>query len=152
RALMIYEYDAAGNLIVARDLYNATLRFHWDQQNRMTRRTDRRGYSFHFAYDEQGRCVHSRGDDGLLEVFLDYQPDFKTTFVRRGNGGQWTYLYDAAGTVTQITDPYGGATRFMVDEKGRVTEEVDPNGNITRLLYDGTGRHYARRDPLGYIL
>ena len=44
------------------------------------------------------------------------------------------YSYDATGTVTQITDPYGGATRFTVDETGRVTEEIDPNGNVTRLL------------------
>ena len=38
---------------------------------------DRRGYSFHFEYDEEGRCVHSRGDDGLLEVFLEYHPELK---------------------------------------------------------------------------
>ena len=68
RVLMVYEYDKTGNLVAGRDLYNATLRFRWDQRNRMTCRIDRRGYSFHFAYDEEGRCVHSRGDDGLLEV------------------------------------------------------------------------------------
>jgi RHS repeat-associated protein len=152
RALMVYEYDSAGNVIVGRDLYGATLRFRWDEPNRMTARTDRRGYSFYFSYDEQGRCVHSRGEDGLLEVFLDYQPDFKTTFVRRGDGGQWIYSFDVTGVVTQITDPYGGVTRFTVADTGRVTEEVDPNGNVTRFLYDGTGRHYARLDPLGYIL
>jgi RHS repeat-associated protein len=152
RALMVYEYDQAGNLIAGRDLYNATLRFRWDEQNRITCRTDRRGYSFHFDYDDEGRCVHSRGDDGLLEVFLDYQPHLKTTFVRRGDGGQWTYFYDAAGAVTQIIDPYGAGTCFTVDETGRVTEEIDSNGNITQLLYDGLGRHYARLDPLGYLL
>jgi RHS repeat-associated protein len=150
--LMVYEYDEGGNPVAAWDLYNAMLSFRWDEHNRMTCRTDRRGYSFHFSYDEEGRCVHSRGDDGLLEVFLDYQSDLKTTFVRRGDGGQWTYFYDAAGTVTQITDPYGGATCFTVDETGRVTEEIDPKGNITRLLYDAMGRHYARLDPLGNCL
>ena len=152
RALMVYEYDMRGNVVVGRDLYSATLGFRWDDHNRMIRRTDRRGYSFHFAYDNQGRCVHSHGDDGLLEVALDYQPDLQTTFVRRGDGGQWTYSYDAGGTVTQITDPYGGATRFAVDDTGRVTEEIDPNGNITRLLYDAAGQHYARLDSLGHML
>ena len=72
--------------------------------------------------------------------------------MRRGDGGQWTYFYNGAGTVTQITDPYGGATCFTLDETGRVTEEIDPNGNVTQLLYDGTGRHYARLDPSGYLL
>ena len=118
----------------------------------MTRRTDRRGYSFHFVYDEQGRCVHSQGDDGLFEVFLEYKPELNTTIVRRGDGGQWAYVYDAAGTITQIVDPYGGATKFIVDETGHVTDEIDPNGNVTRLLYDTRGRHYARLDPLGHML
>lgn len=152
RALMVYDYDADGNLVAGRDLYHTTIGFRWDPHHRMTDRTDRTGYSFHFAYDAQGRCVHSRGDDGLLEVFLDYKPDQNLTLVRRGDGGQWSYAYDSAGTVTQITDPYGGATCFTMDETGRVSQEVDPNGNITALLYDSMGHHYARLDPLGYIL
>src|SRR5262249_45587191 len=94
RPLMVYEYDAVGNLVVGRDMYNGTVRFCWDLHNRMISRTDRRGYSFHFAYDEEGRCVHSHGDDGLLEVSLDYQPHLKTTMVRRGDGGQSTYVYN----------------------------------------------------------
>ena len=150
RVLMAYEYDQAGNLAVGRDPYNATLRFHWDPYNRMTSRTDRRGYSFHFAYDGEGRCVHSHGDDGLLEVSLDYQPHLKTTVVRRSDGGEWTYVYNAAGTVTQIIDPYGGATSFTVDETGRVTEEIDPKGNKLLLVYDDdTGALKGARDWFG---
>jgi RHS repeat-associated protein len=151
RELMVYDYDQASNPVAGRDLYGATLRFGWDKNNRMVRRTDRRGYSFHFEYDEQGRCIHSRGDDGLFEVSLDYRPEVKTTAVRRGDGGEWTYFYDGSGTVTQIVDPYGGVTRFMADETGRVTQEIDPKGNVTELLYDDLGRHFARRDPLGYL-
>ncbi len=99
--LLAYEYDIAGNLVRATDLYKTTLTFAYDAANRMTRRTDRRGYSFHFEYDEQGRCIHSYGDDGLLEVFLDYQPDAKNTIVRRGDGGQWIYAYNEAGAITK---------------------------------------------------
>lgn len=152
RALMIYEYDAAGNLILGRDMYNATLRFRWDQYNRMICQTNRCGYSFHFEYDEKGRCIHSRGDDGLFEVFLDYQPDLKTTSVRRGDGGQWTYLYNAAGTVMQITDPYGGATCFLLDEIGRIAEEIDPIGSVTKHHYNAQGEHDYLIDPNGYAL
>ena len=92
------------------------------------------------------------GDDGLLEVFLDYRPDLKTTVVRRGNGGTWTYHYNDAGTITQIVDPYGDATSFTVDETGRVIAETDPKGNVTQLLYDGLGGPHARLDPLGHML
>ena len=150
--LLTYEYDRAGNLVRATDRYNTTLSFSYDASNRMTRRTDRRGYSFHFKYDDEGRCIHSRGDDGLLEVFLDYHPDAGTTFVRRGDGGQWIYSYDANKTITQIIDPYGNATKFILDESGRPVQEVDPNGNVTQLHYDRFGRHDFRVDPNGHVL
>jgi RHS repeat-associated protein len=150
--LLVYEYDRAGNLIRAVDRHQTTLAFSYDGANRMTRRTDRRGYSFHFEYDEQGRCVHSRGDDGLLEVWLDYRPDARLTFVRRGDGGQWIYAYNDSNTITQITDPYGHATRFILDEMGRPAQEIDPNGNVTILHYDWRGKHDYRIDPNGYLL
>jgi RHS repeat-associated protein len=152
RPLMEYRYDRVGNLVTGQDLSRATLSFRYDQHNRMTCRTDRRGYSFHYEYDDQGRCVHSRGDDGLLEVWLEYHADLKTTFVRRADGGVRTYFYDDLGSLTRIIDSYGGTTRFVYDEKGRTVEEIDPNGNVTKLLYDELGQHERRIDPLGYEL
>lgn len=151
-SLLAYEYDDAGNLVRATDRANTTLTFAYDASNRMIRRTDRRGYSFHFEYDTEGRCVHSLGDDGLLEVFLDYRQDRRITLVRRGDGGQWRYAYNDAGTITQLADPYGNATKFILDELGRPVQEIDPNGNITQLHYDWLGRHDYRIDPNGHVL
>jgi RHS repeat-associated protein len=152
RALMVYQYDVSGNLILGRDLYNAELSFAWDRDHRMTRRTDRRGYSFHFQYDDAGRCIHSSGDDGLLEVTLDYQPEAKVTRVRRGDGGTWIYAYNDQQTVTRITDPYGYATTFVLDELGRPIQEADPNGNISTLHYDWREGHDYRIDANGNLL
>jgi len=150
--LLIYEYDKAGNLVRATDVHNTTLSFAYDAGNRMTRRTDRRGYAFHFKYDDQGRCIHSRGDDGLLEVFLTFDPEARTTFVRRGDGGQWIYFYNEARAITQITDPYGFATLYVQDDLGRTVQEIDPNGNVTQLHYNELGQHDYRIDPNGYVL
>jgi RHS repeat-associated protein len=152
RTLMLYEYDVAGNMVVGRDQYNAVLAFRWDEHNRMTRRTDRLGYSFHFRYDDEGRCTHSRGDDGLLEVSLDYHPQLKTTFVRRGDGGLWIYTYNNNETITKITDPEGHATNFILDELGRPVQEVDSNGNVTTIHYDRRGGLDYRLDPNGNVL
>ena len=151
-SLLAYEYDAPAISSAPRIAANTTLTFAYDAANRMTRRTDRRGYSFHFEYDDEGRCIHSRGDDGLLEVFLDYRPDAGTTFVRRGDGGQWIYAYNASQTITQITDPYGNATTFVLDDTGRPVQEVDPNGNVTQFHYDSLGQHDYRIDPNGHVL
>src|SRR5262249_2343563 len=57
RFLLQYDYDPAGNLVAGVDRFRTTFSFEWDEFNRMIRRTDRRGYSFHFAYDAQGRCI-----------------------------------------------------------------------------------------------
>lgn len=150
--LLTYEYDRAGNLIRATDIYKTTLSFAYDAGNRMTRRTDRRGYSFHFEYDAEGRCIHSRGDDGLLEVFLEYDTAPGTTIVTRGDGGRWVYSFNNQKTITQITDPYGNPTKYNLDDLGRPVEEIDPNGNVTQLHYDSQGRHDYRIDPNGHIL
>ncbi len=151
-SLLLYEYDPAGNLIRATDRANTTFTFAFDAANRMTRRTDRRAYSFYFKYDGEGRCIHSRGDDGLLEVFLDYQPDARTTLVRRGDGGQWTYNYNDNKAITQIIDPYGNATKFILDELARPVQEIDPNGNITLIHYDALGQHDYIIDSNGHVL
>jgi RHS repeat-associated protein len=148
RPLMVYDYDPAGNLVLGRDFAGGTLTFRYDAANRMTCRTDRRNYSFHFRYDDQGRCVYSAGDDGLLEVRLEFEPEIGATFVTRADGGRWGYFH-TDGIITRIVDPYGGATRFRLDDTGRVVEEIDPCGHVTKLLYDARGRHDRRIDPLG---
>jgi RHS repeat-associated protein len=152
QVLLTYEYDDEGNLIRAADLYHTSLSFAYDRAGLMIRRTDRNGYSFHFEYDDLGRCIHSRGDDGLFEVFLEYYPEAKMTFVRRGDGGQWIYHYNEAGVITQIIDPYGNATTFVIDDLGRPIQEIDPNGNVTQLHYNWLGQHDYRIDPNGYYL
>jgi RHS repeat-associated protein len=148
--LMTFKYDQAGNLVEIQDFYKYKLGFRYDQNRRMTCRTDRRGYSFHFEHDVEGRCIHSRGDDGLLEVFLEYHPEVGMSTMRRADGGVWTYFYNENLTITQITDPYGGETCFTLDDQGRPVEEIDPNGNVTKLLYNAFGQHCRRVNSLGY--
>lgn len=150
--LLAYEYDDAGNLIRVTDVHKTVQRLAYERSGLVARRADRNGYSFHFTYDELGRCVHSRGDDGLFEVFLDYDPASRTTLVRRGDGGEWLYQYSELGVLTEITDPYGSVTQYVQDDLGRTIQEIDPNGNVTELHYDADGQHDFRIDPLGYSL
>ncbi len=149
RSLITYAYDEAGNLIRGTDAYGHSFSFSWDAERRMTSSTDRRGYTFFFEYDSLGRCVHSRGEDGLLEVLLSYRPREKQTVVTRADGGEWSYRYNDAGIVTQIMDPYGGETVFMVGKDGRVSEEVGPDGTVKRYVYDSAGVQLGIRNALG---
>ncbi|MGE3780866.1 MAG: RHS repeat domain-containing protein, partial [Pirellulaceae bacterium] len=150
RLLLAYEYNEAGCLIRVTDVYHTTQTFEWDAAHRVTRRTDRRGYSFHFRHDAEGRCTHSRGDDGMFEVFLDYHPAAKISFVRRADGGQWIYRYNDQQVVTEVIDPLGHSTSFVLDDQGRPIQEIDPNGQVTELHYGVWGQLDYRIDPLGY--
>ena len=61
RLLWEGKYDRSGNLISVLDAYGTKQSFTYDLGNRMTRRTDRRGYGFHSSFDPVGRCSHFRG-------------------------------------------------------------------------------------------
>ncbi len=149
RQMVRYTYDDAGYLIHLVDPYNHEMRFGYDRNGRMTSRTDRRGYSFLFEYDSAGRCTRSTGEDGVMDVRLDYRPSERRTTMTRSDGAVWVYGYDDVGIVRQIVDPYGGVRRFNLDDQGRVTEEIDPNGNRTKWLYDDSGGLRGTLDQLG---
>lgn len=149
--LLQYRYDDRGNLIEGIDAYSNRFTFAYDAGNRLIRRTDRRGYSFEYTYDQDGRCIHSRGEDGLYEVHLDYMPAERLTSVTRADGGQWLYFYDENGAITQVIDPYGGFATFVLDDEGRVAEEVDPNGNVSQWIYSPTGQILGKQSSLGHV-
>jgi RHS repeat-associated protein len=152
KTLVSYEYDVHGNLASARDSHGFVQSFAYDGRHLLIRRTDRKGYSFLFAYDEAGRCVHSKGEDGLYDVQLQFDPQAKATYVRKASSPPFTYRYNDAGALTHIVDPYGAVTTFLLDDAGRAVSEIDPNGNVTTLHYDRTGQLDYRIDPNGHRL
>ncbi|MCI0660518.1 MAG: DUF6531 domain-containing protein, partial [Acidobacteria bacterium] len=146
-----YRHDDDGCLVEFRDALDQVARYEYNREHRMTRKTDRRKYSYLYRYDEQGRCVYTSGEDGLYEGWLEYHPAAMLTVVKYSDGGSWTYEYNELGTITKIIDPYGGTQHRLVDpDTGIVMRELDPAGNPTELLYDGQGAHTGRRDLWGY--
>ncbi len=139
-----YRYDRAGCLVASTDARGATMTYGYDSRRRMMRETDANGYSFSYRYDGHGRCIESAGQDGLWRVLLDYQPG--RTVVTRADGGKWTFLYNAAHTVTRILDPYGGVTGRVLGGDGRVACEVDSGGRVMSWLYDRRGANTGRLD------
>ena len=67
---MQYCYNEAGDLIAVTDALGQTTRMSYEG-HLMLKKTDRNGYSFQWRYDGSttgARCVHTYGDDGLLEA------------------------------------------------------------------------------------
>src|SRR5262249_13913112 len=95
---------------------------------RIVRMTDRNGYSFHYTYDAEGRCVEEHGDDGLHRVSHRYEPEHRRTVVTRADGGVWIYEYDEHQTLVAIQDPHGGRRTWTVAGDGRILEEIGADG------------------------
>lgn len=152
RTLIAYSYDEAGCLIGGVDPYGSRFHFAYDAAHRLVRRTDRGGYTFEFEYDTKGRCVCSRGSDGLHEVRLEYRPQDLTTVVTRADGGEWVYTYGAEGALLQVLDPAGGVRRFTTDDSGRLVADIDPIGNAIHTVYDEAGAPLWREDDLGRLV
>ena len=61
--------------------------------------------------------------------------------MRSGFGGQTlsTYVHDAQGRISTVTDSHGNVTTFERDPSGRLAAVVSPFGLRTILNYDGAG-------------
>jgi len=149
KTLIRYRYDQSGCLVQGEDAYGAAFTIEYDGARRLSQRTDRRGYTFHFHYDAEGRCIHSHGEDGVLSVQLEYRPTAYETSVLDANGGEWLYQYLPNGVIAFIVDPYGNQVRYDVDEQGRVVAEYDENGAETRYRFDPAGCAIAKVTPDG---
>ncbi|KVL67674.1 polymorphic toxin type 15 domain-containing protein [Burkholderia ubonensis] len=142
-----YAYDANGCLTAHRNALEATASCAYDGQRRMARLTDANGYSFFYRYDARGRCIESKGQDGLWHVQLQYHPG--RTIITESDGGKWMVLYNDAGTITRVIDPYGGTTEYVLGADGCIESEIDSGGRATRWLYSASGRNTGRLDQWG---
>jgi RHS repeat-associated protein len=144
-----YEYDDAGRLVRTTDPYGHHLAYAYDKTGRLARFTDRNGYSFHYEYDPLGRCTYSRGDDGVEEVRLTYDPDARMTVVKR-HAHEWQYFYDQSSALTQVIDPSGGITEYQYDDEGKLLAEIDPAKNVTSYEYSSIGALRVVVSPTGH--
>jgi len=58
-----------------------------------------------------------------------------------------TYLYDAAGNLTTVTDSRGKTWTYGYDANHRLTSLTRPGGGVTTTHYDATGKVDWQRDP-----
>ncbi|MFB0860868.1 DUF6531 domain-containing protein [Paenibacillus oleatilyticus] len=147
--LVQYRYNEAGDLIEVTDALGQTTRMSYEG-HLMLKKTDRNGYSFHWRYDGPttgARCVHTYGDDGLLEGSIAYYDGWNE--VSNSQGHMKTYEYNPEYYCTRIVDPLGGVVQYEYNELGELLSETDEDGRITRYAYDEFGRIVEEVQPDG---
>ena len=112
-----YTYDNRDNLVAMADSTGTTA-FAYDAVNRLVARTDARGFTAAYTYDEAGN-----------PATLSY-PDGNTV----------TYTYDELNRLATVTDWLGRTAVYDYDAAGRLTTLTQFNGTRADYTYDNANR------------
>ena len=156
--LVGYHYDSSGNMISTEDSFGTRKFFYYDS-HQLVKLTNQSGMSFHWEYDGEGeasRCIHTWGDDGVMEYYIEYGDGFTRTTNGLGHTTEYYYhdnkliykIVDANGGITRqhynefkeldvVVNPEGYSRRTVFNNFGLPVEITDENGAKTRLAYDG---------------
>jgi RHS repeat-associated protein len=137
RLLARYQYQE-GALTAAIDAAGHAKHYTY-ADGRLTRHRDRNGLSFYYAYDARGRCINSRGDNGLYDYRFAYTPYERCTQVTNSLGHVSQYYHDADRLPIKVVDAGGGVTVYDYDAVGRIIAVTDPLERVTRYDYDAAG-------------
>lgn len=138
RLLVTYAYNDDNDLTQITDSLDQDIHIRYEQ-HRMLQQTDRNGQSFYWEYDQKGRCIHTWGDDGILEGWIAYFPEQGYNLVTNTQGHTTTYYYTPDFVVTQIKDAAGNSKFTDYTDYFEIYREIDEEGNVTGFTYDDRG-------------
>src|SRR6266702_948824 len=137
--------DAKGN----------TIKYEYDDRNRVTKMTDQLQRYETYAYYRNNEITPTTGDNlktytarkGQATTFNQYDPMNRLKLVTFGDGSTINYLYDADGRTTSVSDSISGIIGYTYDTGGcpscsgvdRISQETTPLGTIN-YTYNATGR------------
>ncbi len=138
-------YDSVGNLKEIIDPNTKTIRFDYDNDNRLIKRTeDATGASlqFQYAHDAKNRLVTYTAPDSLTATYNYFDSDWlKSIVYSNGTAGSNTTItlsYNDNGHPTGMTDGAGN-TSYSRDALGRMLSRTDPFGNTVAYAYNNLG-------------
>lgn len=155
REVARFRYDHDGFLVTALDALGNAIHYHY-QDGRLVQETGRDGYSFYFTYDNQGRCLETWGDNGVVHRRFEYDDAGGQTLVINSKGYSTVYshlngyvdriirhdgtevkiLFDAASNQIGEEDETGVARYSLRDEFGRLRKSTTPSGGTIEYAYD----------------
>jgi RHS repeat-associated protein len=151
--LVNFTYDAEGRLIGSTEHGQVPWRYAYDG-HLLTRRTNRNGFSFHFAYRGKGkdsRCVHTWGDGGTYERWLDYDTEERKTIVENSLGAKTTFYFNEFDLPVRVVDALGMESQYRYSSKGELLSVTDEIGRTTRYKYNAQGDCTSVTHPDGAV-
>jgi RHS repeat-associated protein len=134
--LVRFDYDSHGHLATVTNSSGIPTRFTNDELGRITAWTDTNNSSYHYVYDDEGRCTSQSGEAGHLRNTFAYGEADAETGLR----------------IITATNSLGHHTRYHVNADLHVVAETGPDGTTTHTTYDRYDRPLTETDPLGRTL
>lgn len=160
----VTSYDALGQPLTIVDPNGTTRQLTYDTRQRVTSRTVG-GLTTSMQYTPYGELASLHLSDGrVLDIGRDAASRVTSVADAAGNRFVYTlnamglrtqealtnaalatleqrsFVYDAAGALTQRIGGAGQTTTFAYDGNGNVTQRTDPLGHATAYAYDALGR------------
>ena len=133
---LAYDTDIC-NVAVVTDPLGRQVTREYDAAGNLVRLVDGEGLIHRWEYDAMNRV------EKVIDASnTDAAPQCATE-------GVTCIDYDAAGNVTQVTDPRGGQISFTYDARNRVVTRTDANGAIAEFEYDAEGNLTCTIDRKG---
>jgi YD repeat-containing protein len=147
---MAYDFDAAGRLVVERDLNGNQVTLSYGADGRLATVTGVGGGTLTFRHDGAGR-LDRVSDSAGRQVNFGYDAAGMLTSETDVNNKSRTRGYDAAGRMIRKTDFRGNVTQMFYDDSGRVVRVEDAEGGVFSYAYDARNRRTAMTDRLGNV-
>ena len=145
----VWTYNDRNVLCEVISSQTGTLRYTYDQHERMTSWADTHATRAHYEYGADGRVSRNWSDTGHLNTRFEYDLPAQRTVVIDALGGVTTYDWDKRGLVWRQIDQLGNEWLTEWGRNFNVVSRTDPLGNVTRYEYDIYGDRVALVDPLG---
>ncbi len=149
--LISYAYDTQDNLIAITDALDKSTTIQYEG-HLMVQKTDRNGQNFYWEYQGEGvaaKCIHTWGDGGWQEGWMEYHPEEGYNRITDSNGIETIYYYTPEGLVTQIKNGEGHSAFTEYTEHNEVYREIDEEGNTTGFTYNDKGQNTSIVYPDG---
>ena len=130
----VYNEDQLLHKVI--DVQNATKTFEY-KDGLLVHLENQLGLNFYWEYqikDNKARCIHTWGDEGILEYHAKYEKG--KTIVTNSLGHTTTYHYTPGLLINKIIDPLGNITINKYNKHQELVLTIDPMGNSTKFAYN----------------
>lgn len=128
-----YAYDEQGHLCAVTNAEGHTRHFHHEAR-RMVRKVFAEGTTFYYAYDAQGRCTRTWGDENYYNGRFAYEPGCTTLYSDDPQAVD-VYYHDR-GLVTTHRNALGQAHHWRYNTHAELETTQDAPGRTTSFAYD----------------